>query len=269
MISASPRPGALRVAGLQGQHPRHPRLRRFHRRSQAALRWPTWPCSSSSAVDGVEVQTEMIWRVAADLGIPRLIFMNKLDRDRASFHDARPAPGQVRRGHRPARVAHRRGDRVPRHGRPAHRQGLLLRAAARTTEAAIPDELRALEHEVHDSLVEGIVVADDDACSTVPRGRHAVARRARAHAGRRASPTARFSPSCADRRDGRDRPPRRLHLRDRPVTRRPPRRRRSRRRRRAAGRRRSGRPTAGVRVQDDRRPLRRQDLAVQGAVGHR
>ena len=38
-----------------------------------------------SAVDGVEVQTEIIWRAAAALGIPRLVFMNKLDRDRADF----------------------------------------------------------------------------------------------------------------------------------------------------------------------------------------
>jgi len=38
-----------------------------------------------SAVDGVEVQTEVIWRMAAALGIPRAFFVNKLDRERASF----------------------------------------------------------------------------------------------------------------------------------------------------------------------------------------
>ncbi len=38
-----------------------------------------------SAVDGVEVQTEIFWKAAAELGIPRLIFMNKLDRERADF----------------------------------------------------------------------------------------------------------------------------------------------------------------------------------------
>ena len=38
-----------------------------------------------SAVDGVEVQTEMFWKAAAALGIPRLVFMNKLDRERADF----------------------------------------------------------------------------------------------------------------------------------------------------------------------------------------
>jgi elongation factor G len=38
-----------------------------------------------SAVDGVEVQTEAGWELAAELGLPRAIVVNKLDRERASF----------------------------------------------------------------------------------------------------------------------------------------------------------------------------------------
>ena len=38
-----------------------------------------------SAVEGVEAQTEAAWALAAELGLPRLIFVNKLDRERASF----------------------------------------------------------------------------------------------------------------------------------------------------------------------------------------
>ena len=38
-----------------------------------------------SAVEGVEVQTEMVWRMADELGLPRAVFVNKLDRERASF----------------------------------------------------------------------------------------------------------------------------------------------------------------------------------------
>ena len=38
-----------------------------------------------SAVDGVEVQHELIWDMVEDLGLPRLIVINKLDRERASF----------------------------------------------------------------------------------------------------------------------------------------------------------------------------------------
>src|SRR6266487_6719544 len=38
-----------------------------------------------SAVDGVEIQTEVVWTTAEELGLPRAFFVNKLDRDRASF----------------------------------------------------------------------------------------------------------------------------------------------------------------------------------------
>src|SRR6266571_5777615 len=38
-----------------------------------------------SAVDGVETQTEVVWTMAEELGLPRAFFINKLDRDRASF----------------------------------------------------------------------------------------------------------------------------------------------------------------------------------------
>ena len=38
-----------------------------------------------SAVDGVEVQTEVIWELAVEAGLPRAFFINKLDRERASF----------------------------------------------------------------------------------------------------------------------------------------------------------------------------------------
>lgn len=41
-----------------------------------------------SAVTGVKGQTEKFWQMAADLGIPRLLFMNKLDRERANFENA-------------------------------------------------------------------------------------------------------------------------------------------------------------------------------------
>src|SRR5919197_2458472 len=38
-----------------------------------------------SAVDGVEVQHEVVWELAAESRLPRAIFVNKLDRERASF----------------------------------------------------------------------------------------------------------------------------------------------------------------------------------------
>ncbi len=38
-----------------------------------------------SAVDGVEVQTEVAWELAVEQGLPRAILINKMDRERASF----------------------------------------------------------------------------------------------------------------------------------------------------------------------------------------
>ncbi|MCL4449308.1 MAG: elongation factor G [Actinobacteria bacterium] len=41
-----------------------------------------------SAVDAVEVQTEAVWKLAEKLKLPRMIFVNKLDRENADFSQA-------------------------------------------------------------------------------------------------------------------------------------------------------------------------------------
>ena len=51
----------------------------------AALRAVDLAIFVVSAVDGVEVQTEILWEAARREGIARAVFVNKLDRDRASF----------------------------------------------------------------------------------------------------------------------------------------------------------------------------------------
>ena len=51
----------------------------------AALRAADAAVFVISAVDGVEVQHELIWDMVEDLGLPRLIVINKMDRERASF----------------------------------------------------------------------------------------------------------------------------------------------------------------------------------------
>jgi elongation factor G len=117
-----------------------------------------------SAVEGVEVQTEVAWKLAEARGIPRAIFVNKLDRERASF------PRTL------DQLKERFGTGVaPLHlpiGEEADFHGVveLLNDKAITyadsspqgTEGEIPAEMEAEEHSVHDALVEGIVVADDD-----------------------------------------------------------------------------------------------------------
>ena len=116
-----------------------------------------------SAVAGPEVQTIRLWKAAADLGLPRMVFVNKLDRERASF----PRTLDQLRDRLGAGVAPLE---LP-IGEEAAFTGLadLLTDTAFLydgssgghTTAPIPDDMEALEHQVHDNLVEGIVVADD------------------------------------------------------------------------------------------------------------
>ncbi|MGH9150325.1 MAG: GTP-binding protein, partial [Acidimicrobiales bacterium] len=128
----------------------------------AALRVADLAVFVVSAVEGVEVQTEAAWRIAAERGLPRLIFVNKLDRDRASF-------GRTLDQLRSAFGAGVAPLELP-IGEEAGFRGVadLLTDTAITyeggqpTRGEIPAEMEALEHQVHDNLVEGIVVADDD-----------------------------------------------------------------------------------------------------------
>jgi elongation factor G len=128
---------------------------------RAALRVVDLAVFVVSAVDGVEVQTEAIWREATRLGVPRMIFINKLDRERASFERTlEQLRDRLGAGVAPLELPI---------GTEADFRGIadLLTDTAHIYDGgvphteAIPDEMEALEHQVHDNLVEGIVVADD------------------------------------------------------------------------------------------------------------
>ncbi|MHB8245406.1 MAG: elongation factor G [Acidimicrobiales bacterium] len=114
-----------------------------------------------SAVEGVEVQTEVAWRLAQRRNLPRLIFVNKLDRERADFERTLE---QLRNlfgaGVAPLELPI---------GKEASFCGVadLLTDTSITYDSgapivgAIPDDMEELEHRVHEALVEGIVVGDD------------------------------------------------------------------------------------------------------------
>jgi elongation factor G len=120
-----------------------------------------------SATDGVQAQTVDAWRAAAALELPRMIVVTKLDRERADFArvltEIRAAFGA---GVAPVELPI---------GSEASFRGVidLLDDSATTydtssappvrgTQGPIPDELVDEEHEVHEQLIEGIVVGDDD-----------------------------------------------------------------------------------------------------------
>jgi elongation factor G len=127
----------------------------------AALRVADLALFVVSAVEGVEVQTEVAWRMAAELGLPRMVFVNKLDRERASFERTLD---QLREtfGAGVAPLELPIGDETAFRGI----ADLLTDTAyvyegGKAMPGEIPAEMEALEHQVHDTLIEGIVVGDD------------------------------------------------------------------------------------------------------------
>jgi elongation factor G len=131
---------------------------------EAALRVADLAVFVVSAVEGVEVQTEVIWGLAEKMGVPRLIFVNKEDRERASFERVL-AQLQETFGSGVAPLELPIGEEADFHGV----ADLLTDTAivydddqGHHHDEPIPPELAEHEHEVHDALVEGIVVADDE-----------------------------------------------------------------------------------------------------------
>jgi elongation factor G len=62
-----------------------PGMANFLSDARAALRVADAALVVVDAVAGVEVSTEKVWEVATELGVPRLIVLNRLDRERASL----------------------------------------------------------------------------------------------------------------------------------------------------------------------------------------
>jgi elongation factor G len=129
----------------------------------AALRVADLAVFVVSAVEGVEVQTEVAWRIAEELALPRIVFVNKLDRERASFEQTLDQlKATFGAGIAPLELPI---------GREADFRGVvdLLSDTAETyadgsphgIEGPVPPDMADEEHSVHDALVEGIVVADD------------------------------------------------------------------------------------------------------------
>ncbi|MGZ4684079.1 MAG: GTP-binding protein, partial [Acidimicrobiales bacterium] len=57
----------------------------FEGEALTALRVADLAVFMVGAVSGPEVQTIRLWKAAAEMGLPRMVFVNKLDRERASY----------------------------------------------------------------------------------------------------------------------------------------------------------------------------------------
>ncbi len=132
--------------------------------SRAALRAVDMALFVVSGVDGVEVQTEQLWKVAGEEGIARAVVVTKLDRDRASFERTLD---QLRESFGKAIAP----IQVP-IGSEEGLRGVVRVASERAyeytdeektgKEVDLPSEVEDLVHAAHTALVETVVETDDE-----------------------------------------------------------------------------------------------------------
>ena len=141
--------------------------------ARAALRAVDLALFVISGVDGVEVQTEQLWKVAEEEGIPRAVVVTKLDRDRSSFErtldQLRDSFGKAIA---PIQVPIGSEDGL---------RGLVRVASERAYEYAegekegkevdLPSEVEELVHAAHTALVETVVETDDEMMEAYFEGR--------------------------------------------------------------------------------------------------
>ena len=140
-----------------------PGLSDFVGEVRAALRAADLALFVVSGVDGVEVQTEAIWRMAEEEGISRAVFVNKLDRERASFSRTLEQLKEVfGTGIAPLQVPI---------GSEAELSGVANLVGGRAftydggplaTETEVPAEAQSEVEKLHTALVEAVVETDDE-----------------------------------------------------------------------------------------------------------
>jgi elongation factor G len=132
--------------------------------ARVALRAADLALFAVSAVDGVEVQTEALWRAAEDEGIPRAIVITKLDRERASFErvleELRESFGK---SIAPIQVPLGEEDRLKGVVRVASERAYdYSSGAAKGAQVDLPEDVADLVHTAHTALIETVVETDDE-----------------------------------------------------------------------------------------------------------
>jgi elongation factor G len=116
-----------------------------------------------SAVDGVEVGTHSAWARCAAAGIPRMVFVNKEDKQRADFHrtldQLRAAFGS---GFVPLELPLGEEEALRGIADVLTDQGLEYAPDGKHRTEPIPADIADEEHRLHDELVEEIVSGDDE-----------------------------------------------------------------------------------------------------------
>lgn len=116
------------------------------------------------AVAGVEVQTEIIWTMASDANLPKIIFLNKMDRENANFDKAfaeiqQTLPGNCMPIQLPIGAAETFSGYVDVIAQKAYS----FKADGEISEIAVPDDLADALESYREKLVEASAEMDDEA----------------------------------------------------------------------------------------------------------
>jgi elongation factor G len=116
-----------------------------------------------SAVDGIEVGTELAWERCVAHDIPRIVFVNKDDKQRANFHNVLAAL-QAKWGHGFVPLELPLGEEESLHGVAdvLSDQAFEYDKEGQHHSAPLPSDIVDEEHRVHNELVEEIVSGDDE-----------------------------------------------------------------------------------------------------------
>jgi elongation factor G len=141
-----------------------PGMANFLADTRAALRVVEAALVVVDAVAGVEVQTEKVWAAADELGLPRLVVLNRLDRERASLERALASLGEAF-GRTVIPI------QLPLGEEKAFRGVIDLVAmrsltyeldgSGRATEGPIPDEYAQAAEKAREALLEMVAETDD------------------------------------------------------------------------------------------------------------
>ncbi len=114
-------------------------------------------------VAGVQPQDVVLWRLAASMGIPRFVFVNKLDRERSSFDRTLAQVREVFSDHAdPAELPI--GEESSFHGvADVLTHHAFVYDTGDAVDTPIPDELADAERVEHEQLVEDVIELDDAA----------------------------------------------------------------------------------------------------------
>jgi elongation factor G len=114
------------------------------------------------AVDGVKVQTEQAWQFAEEFNLPCIIFINKLDRERADFMRAFKDAAEYFEP-KPIIIQVPIGSEANFNGIVdlIGKQAYTYDGKDKAVKAEIPSQMQDLVSEQHDALFENIVESDD------------------------------------------------------------------------------------------------------------